>query len=123
MKNFDQVSDEEISDAAFFAGLLTPGSRLALTPLPVKVDGLPTIAFCVRAEPIGYQGQKILHPIALIPHRSLLIQDIRNGNATPISRTRILPLDVRHAKLHRAALENPNVFFGVWADEAALKAG
>jgi hypothetical protein len=116
MDAFKLISEEEIADAAFLAGLLTPTSRVMLVPLPVKVDGLPTIAFCVRAEPVGHEGQKILHPVAIVPHSSLLIQDMRDGRNTPISRSRILPIDTRQAKLYRAALNDPSIFFGVWAE-------
>jgi hypothetical protein len=121
MSGFDKISEEEIVDAGFLAGLITPGARLQLTPMPVKVDGLTTVAFCVRAEPVGMAGTKILHPVALVPHRKMLIQDLRNGTSAPLSRIRVLPLDVRAAKIQRAALEDPEKFFSFWASEAAAQ--
>lgn len=114
MQAFETVAEEEIADAAFLAGLLTPTSRVVLMPLPVKVDGLATIAFCVKAEPAGHEGIRILHPVALIPHRGMIIQDLRNGVSPPLTRSRVLPLDARSAKIYRAALEDPNAFFGSW---------
>mgnify|MGYP001577041427 CR=1 FL=1 len=116
MKAYSMISEEEIADAAFLTGLLGPGARLQIRPLPVKVDGVNTIAFCIEAEPVGYEHTRILHPVAIVPHREMLIQDIRNGVSRPLSRVRVLPLDVRHAKLQRAAMENPEAFFGQWEE-------
>lgn len=112
MKLFGKVSDPEICDAAFFSGLLTPSARRGLIPLPVQVDGLPTIAFCIKAAPLVRPDVKILHPIAVIPHRKMLMQNLRAGDMHVISRTAVMPIDVRHAKLHRAAMEDPDAFFG-----------
>ncbi len=112
MPGFDKISEDEMSDAAFFAGLLTANARLGLVPLPVKVDGLATIAFCVRANPPGHPDLRILHPIALVPHHKMLVQDIRNGVSAPLSRATVMPMDVRHAKIYRAAMGDPEGFFG-----------
>lgn len=118
MPGFDKISEEGIADAAFFAGLLTPSARLGLTPLPVRVYGIATIAFCIRAEPVGRAGTVILHPVAIVPHHNMIIQDLRHGLSEPLDRAAVTPLDIRQAKLMRAALSDPETFFGIWTKEA-----
>ena len=121
MPGFDKIASEEVADAAFFTGLLTPSALLTLIPLPVKVDGLATLAFCIHAEPAGHAGTRILHPVAIIPHRLMLIQDIRENTSSPLTRGTVLPLNVRSAKIYRDALDNPDAFFGRWAETAAAQ--
>lgn len=80
--------------------------------MPARVDGMETIIFCIKASPIGQSDLQILHPVLIVPHEGMIIQDRRNGASAPLSRVPIMPLDVRHARYHRAALSNPESFFG-----------
>lgn len=109
---YEQLSEEVITDTAFVAGLLTAQTRTALIPIPVRIDGLETVAFCVKANPPDQPDRIILHPIFLIPHEGMIIQDRRNGASRPLSRVFVTPLDVRHARFYKAALRDPDTFLG-----------
>lgn len=109
---FDKISEAELIDAAFFVSLAPAHVTREFIPLPVSVDGLPTVAFCVRANPITEPSRTILHPVMIIPHRGLIIQDLRQGKSKlPISRVPVNPTTVRQGKLYRAAMEDPDAFF------------
>lgn len=109
---YEQIPEEVIADAAFVAGLLTAQTRVGLVPMPVKMDGLETVAFCIKANPPGDPSRVILHPIFIIPHEGMLLQDRRNGASKPLSRVIVAPIDLRHARFYRAALNDPEAFFG-----------
>ncbi len=110
---FDKISEAELIDAAFFVSVAPAYVTKELIPLPVTVDGLPTVAFCIRAHPVTDPTRTILHPVMIIPHRGLIIQDLRQGKSkSPISRVSVNPASVRQGKLYRAAMEDPDAFFG-----------
>jgi hypothetical protein len=109
---FDRISEAELMDAAFFVGISPAYVTKEFIPLPVTVDGLATVAFCVRAHPVTDPDRTILHPVMIIPHRGLIVQDLRVGKSkSPISRVQVLPTTVRQGKLYRAAMEDPDAFF------------
>lgn len=109
---YEHLSDEVIADAAFVAGILTGQTRVGLVPIPVKVDGLDTVAFCIKANPPNQPDRVILHPVFIVPHEGMLIQDRRTGTSQPLARATVMPLDTRHAKIYQAALANPDAFLG-----------
>jgi hypothetical protein len=109
--SYTQISEEVIADAAFVAGLLSGSTRAGLIPIPVRIDGLETIAFCIKAAPASDPSRIILHPIFIIPHEGMLIQDRRSGASKPLSRVTVMPMDIRHSRYYQAALADPEAFF------------
>ena len=110
---YTHLSEEVIADAAFVAGLLTAQTRVTLKAIPVMLDGIETIAFCIRANPPHDPARVILHPIFIVPHQDMILMDRRDGAAPkPLSRAIVTPLDVRHMRYYRAALNDPEAFFG-----------
>lgn len=115
---YKHLSEEVIADAAFVAGLMTANTRLGLVPIPVMLDGFETIAFCIKANPPGQPDRVILHPIFIIPHGDMILLDRREGSQPkPLTRAIVAPLDVRHARYYRAALGDPEAFFGAGWDK------
>lgn len=114
MPGFRSIGDPELADAAWLIGLSPAEFKKNFVPLPVSVDGRKTVALCIKANPPGYRDRVILHPLAIIPHRKMFIQDIRGEVPREIQRVTVHPIDARHARTMVAALEDPEAFLSVY---------
>lgn len=117
MPGFSGISEDVIADAAFFIGLSPATVKKEFVPLPIEVDGLKTIALAIRAQHPSDPSKVILKPVVIIPHRKMLIRDLRSEPPRLITLADVAPLNVRHGRFIRSALANPETFFGEhWSD-------
>jgi len=114
MPGFRSIGDPELADAAWLIGLSPAAFKKTFVPLPVSVDGRRTIALCIKANPPGQPQRTILHPLAIVPHRKMFIQDIRGEVPREIQRVEVHPIDARHARVMQGALDDPEAFLSVY---------